>query len=220
MLRSWLVKVGCFGCFILVIGVLALLVLVGGALFLSTNIFGVPQVPSVAFSRSDGYAAQQKFYEIIQRQVGRSSRKDPISLSEAEANAFLARHLSEGTVPLSPIVVRFKMDEFVVQGQTPLRNLIQSPPVSFLLPYLPEKYLNRLVWVTVRGRITVGGRSDTPERSADVSLSEFVLGRQPVSPILLYALMGPSGTGLFHFRIPGVVEGVDIVGGRAVIRTR
>jgi hypothetical protein len=214
------VKIGCFGCFILVVGVLALVMLAGGALFLSTNIYGVPHVQSVAFSRSDGYAAQQKFFEIVQRQAGRSSRKDPISLSEAEANAFLSRHLSEGTVSLSPIVVRFKGDEFVVQGQTPLRNLIQSPPVAFLLPYLPEKYLNRPVWVTVQGRITVGGRSDTSQRSADVSLSEFVLGRQPVSPFLLYALMGPSGTGLFHFRIPGVVEAIDIQGGRAVIRTR
>src|SRR5262245_17098780 len=177
--------------------------LAGGALFLSANIFGAPQVPSVAFSRSDGYAAQQKFYEIIQRQSGRSNRKDPISLSEAEANAFLSRHLSEGSVPLSPIVVRFKGDEFVVQGQTPLRNLIQTPPVTFVLPYLPDKYLDRPVWVTVQGRITVGGRSDTRDRSADVSLSEFVLGRQAVSPFLLYSVMGPSGAGLFHFRIPG-----------------
>ena len=220
MLRSWLVKLGCFGCFVLVIGILALLMLAGGALFLSTNLYGKPHVPSVAFSRSDGYSAQQKIYEIVQRQIGRSSRKDPISLTESEANAFLSRHLGEGTVPLSPIVVRFKTDQFIVVGQTPLRNLVQSPPLTYLLPYLPDRYLDRPVWVSVEGRIAIGGRRDGAERTADVTLTEFVLGRQPISPFFLYMLMGPSGGGLFHFRVPGVVEGVDIEGGRAIIRTR
>jgi hypothetical protein len=220
VLGSWFVKVGCFGCFVLVVGGLALLVLLGGAFFLSSNIFGTPEVPSVAFSRSDGYSAQQKLYEIVQRQAGRSSRKDPISLTEAEANAFLSRHLDEGTVPLSPIVVRFKGDQFVVQGQTALRNLVQSPPLSWALPYLPSRYLNRPIWVSVEGRITIEGHGESTGRSADVTVNDFALGRQPISPFFLYALMGPSGRGLFHFRVPGVVESIDIQGGRAVIRTR
>jgi hypothetical protein len=220
MLPSWLVKLGCFGCFVVVVGILALLVLAGGAIFLSTNIFGTPQVPSVSFSRSDGYAAQQKLYEIVQRQIGRSSRKDPISLTESEANAFLSRHLSEGTVPLSPIVVKFKVDQFTVQGQTALRNLVQSPPFTYLLPYLPDKYLDHPVWVSIQGRIAIGGRGEASERSADVTVTEFVLGRQPINPFFLYMLMGPSGAGLFRFRVPGVVEAVDIEAGRAIIRTR
>src|SRR5260221_41613 len=83
MLGSWLVKVGCAGCLVLVVEILVLLMVAGGALFLSTNIFGTPPVPSVAFSRADGYSAQQKLYEIVQRQIGQSSRKDPISLTES-----------------------------------------------------------------------------------------------------------------------------------------
>ena len=220
MLGSWLVRLGCFGCFVLVVGGLALVVLAGGAVFLSSNIFGTPEVPPVAFSRSDGYSAQQKLFEIVQRQAGHSSRKDPISLTEAEANAFLSRHLDEGTVPLSPVVVRFKGDQFVVRGQTALRNLIQSPPFSWALPYLTSRYLNQPVWVSVEGRITIAGRGESTGRSADVTVSDFALGRQPISPFLLYALMGPSGGGLFHFRVPGVIESVEIQGGRAVIRTR
>jgi len=220
VLGSWVVKVGCFGCFVLVVAGLALLVLAGGAVFLSSSIFGTPEVAPVAFSRSDGYSAQQKLYEIVQRQAGRSSRKDPISLTEAEANAFLSRHLDEGTVPLSPIVVRFKADEFVVQGQTALRNLIQSHPFSWAAPYLPSRYLNRPIWVTVEGRITIAGGGESTGRSADVTLHDFALGRQPISPFFLYALMGPSGGGLFHFRVPGVVESIDVQGGRLVIKTR
>jgi len=214
------VKVGCFGCFVLVVGGLTLLVLAGSAVFLSSNIFGTPEVPPVAFSKSDGYSAQQKLYEIVQRQARRSSRKDPISLTEAEANAFLSRHLDEGAVPLSPIVVRFKADEFVVQGQTAARNLVQNPPFSWVLPYLPGRYLERPIWVSVEGRITIAGSGESTGRSADVSLNDFALGRQPISPFFLYALMGPSGGGLFHFRVPGVVESIDVQGGRLVIRTR
>jgi len=214
------VKVGCFGCFVLVVGGLTLLVLAGSAVFLSSNIFGTPEVPPVAFSKSDGYSAQQKLYEIVQRQARRSSRKDPISLTEAEANAFLSRHLDEGAVPLSPIVVRFKADEFVVQGQTAARNLVQNPPFSWVLPYLPGRYLDRPIWVSVEGRITIAGSGESTGRSADVSLNDFALGRQPISPFFLYALMGPSGGGLFHFRVPGVVESIDVQGGRLVIRTR
>src|SRR5262245_13567416 len=167
------VKIGCFGCFVLLVGGLALLVVAGGAFFLSSNIFATPQVAPVAFSKSDGYAAQQKLYEIVQRQTGRSSRKDPISLTEAEANAFLSRHLDEGTIPLSPIVVRFKGDEFVVQGQTALRNLVQSPPLSWAVPYLPSRYVNRRVWVSVEGRITIGGRGESSGRSGAVPLTDF-----------------------------------------------
>jgi len=214
------VKVGCFGCFVLVVGGLTLLVLAGSAVFLSSNIFGTPEVPPVAFSKSDGYSAQQKLYEIVQRQARRSSRQDPISLTEAEANAFLSRHLDEGAVPLSPIVVRFKADEFVVQGQTAARNLVQNPPFSWVLPYLPGRYLDRPIWVSVEGRITIAGSGESTGRSADVSLNDFALGRQPISPFFLYALMGPSGGGLFHFRVPGVVESIDVQGGRLVIRTR
>src|SRR5262245_66216750 len=167
-----------------------MLVLAGGAFFLSSNIFGTPEVSPVAFSRSDGYSAQQKLYEIVQRQTGRSSRKDPISLTEAEANAFLSRHLDEGSVPLSPIVVRFKGDEFVVQGQTALRNLVQSPPLSWAVPYLPSRYLNRPVWVSVEGRITIEGRGESSGRSADDTLNDLALGRQPIRPCVLYGLMG------------------------------
>jgi len=213
------VKIGCFGCFVLVVAGLALLMVAGGALFLSTNIFGTPNVSPVAFSRSDGYSAQQKLYEIVQRQARSSTRQDAVSLSEAEANAFLARHLAEGSIPLSPIVVRFPSDEFLVQGQTAVRNVIKNPLFTSLLPYLPQKYLDRPVWVTLQGRIAVTGRGAS-ERTADVSVTEFALGRQPLGSFFLYALMGPSGAGLFRFHVPAVIEGIDIQRGRAVIRTR
>ena len=96
-------KLGGFGCLLVILVGLVLLALVAGGLFLSINIFGTPDVRPVSFSKVDGYSAQQKLFEVVLRQSGRSARKDPISLNEREANAFLSRHVAESAgVPLSP----------------------------------------------------------------------------------------------------------------------
>ncbi len=211
-------RLGCFGCFVLVIVVLAVLVLAGGILFLSANIFRSPDVRPVSFSRGDGYSAQQKLYEVELRQSGRSSRKDPIILTEREANAFLSRHLAEAAgIPLSPLVVRFDKGQFFAQGQTALRNILQGPPFGYLLPYIPDKRLDQPVWITVRGRISVEGGAT---RYGTVTLTELILGRQPVHSYLLYVMMGPSGAGLFHWPVPAAVESVQMEEGQAIIRTR
>jgi len=214
------VRLGCFGCFFVVIGVLALVVVVGGAVFLSLNLFGAPEVRSVAFSKGDGYSAQQKLYEVVLRQAGRSSRKDPIVLHEREANAFLSRHLIESAgIPFSPLVVHFEKGALFAQGQTPLRNLFQGPPFAQIIPYVPDSRLNQPVWVTIRAKIDVEpGISNT--KHGTVSVTQFELGRQHVGSFLLYAMMGPSGAGLFRWQVPSNVEGVQIEEGQLIIRTR
>ena len=213
-------KLGCFGC-LLVVVVLVVLVLTVGALFVSGNIFRSPDGHPVSFSRADGYAAQQKLYEVVIRQAGRSSRKDPISLTEREASAFLSRHLAESArIPLSDLSVRFDPGEFVVQGQAPLRSLAQGPLLSYLGPYIPERPLDYPVWVSIRGRINIETSSVGTKRYATVTVTRFVLGRQPLGTVLLYVMLGPSGAGLLEWPVPEVVESVQIQAGRAIIRTR
>jgi hypothetical protein len=214
-------KAGCIGCFLMVIVILAVLVLAVGTLLISGNVFRTPEARPVTFSRADGYAAQQKLYEVVLRQAGRSSRKDPISLTEREASAFLSRHLADSArVPLSDLSVRFEPGEFIAQGQTPLRSLVQGPIFSYLVPYIPDKPLDQSVWVSIRGRINIETSAAGTKRYGQVTLTRFVLGRQPVSPILLYVMMGPSGAGLLEWPVPQVVESVKIERGQAVIRTR
>jgi hypothetical protein len=214
-------KVGCVGCFFLIIVVLAVLVLAVGVLFISGNIFGSPDARPVTFSRADGYAAQQKLYEVVLRQAGRSSRKDPISLTEREASAFLSRHLAESArVPLSDLSVRFDPGRFTAQGQTPLRSLVQGPLFSYLVPYIPDTPLDQSVWVSIRGTINIETSATGTRRYGQVTVTRFVLGRQPVSPLLLYVMMGPSGAGLLQWPVPEVVESVQIQEGHAIIRTR
>src|SRR2546426_11556527 len=220
MLRC-LMKLGCFGCFALVVLVLAVLVVTGGVLFLSINILRSPDVQPVSFSRADGYAAQQKLYELVLRQAGRSGRRDPITLTEREVNAFLSRHLAEvAGVPLSPLTVRLDEDHLFAQGQTALRNLFQGPPFAYLLPYIPDRRLDQPVWVSVRARISIDAAAGAATGYGTVTVTEFVLGRQPLNSFLLYVMLGPSGAGLFRWPVPGVVESIRIQSGQAIIRTR
>jgi len=214
------VKLGCFGC-LSVIVLLLLLVMAGGALlFLSTNIFTAPDVQSVSFSRADGYSAQQKLYEIILRGARRSTRTDPIVLTEREVNAFLAHHLDESAgLPLSPLIVKLEDGQFFVQGQTPLKNLLRAPLFSYLTPYLSDPRLDRQVWVSIRGRVDIEGADGKGTRHGTVTVTEFALGRQPLSSFLLYAAAGPSGSGLFRWPVPSVVDSVEIHPKQAIIRT-
>lgn len=216
-------KLGCMGCLILLIVLLVAIVLgVAGILYLSANIYGSPEVVLTPFTQSDGFAAQQKFFEVLRRETGRSSRQDPIVLTDREATAFLSRHLEQSAgLPLAPITVRFLRREILIQGRTQLRNLLQGPPFAQLLPYLPEQRLNQPVWITLRGPISVeSGVGGSAARYGKIAVTEFALGKQPVNSWLLTIMMGPSSVYLLRWQVPSNVESVEIEEGQLVIRTR
>ncbi len=215
-------KLGCIGCLLVIILILVVLLAAAGIVFLSANIYGVPEVVVTEFTRSDGYAAQQKIFEVLQRESGRSSRKDPIVLSDREVNAFLSNHLAQSAgLTLSPLSVRFSRGEALVQGRTPLRKLLQGPPFAQILPYIPDQRLDRPVWVTLRGRLSVDSSIGSgAARYGKVSLTDLSLGKQPVSGWLLTIMMGPSSTYLLRWQVPPIVESIDIEEGQVVIRTR
>ena len=209
---------GCFGCVAVIVAILVIAVVGLGVIFLSTNIFGPPEVKPVSFTKNDGYAAQQKLFEVASRQFGRSSRRDPLVITEPEANAFLSRHLDQSGLPLSPIVVRFAKGEIVVQGQTAFRNLLKGPPFAQIAPYLSTRRLDEPVWVTVQGRIKIEGTGNN--RHGSVEVTQFALGKQPLGSILLLLLMGPSGGGLLQWPVPAVVDDVRVGEGQLSIITR
>jgi hypothetical protein len=208
---------GCFGCVALIVVILVIAVVGLGALFLSTNIFSPPEVKSVPFTKNDGHAAQQKLFEVALRQSGRSSRRDPLIITEPEANAFLSRHLEQSGLPLSPIVVRFANGEMVAQGQTAFRNLLKGVPFRQIAPYLPTKRLDEPVWVTVGGRIKVEGTGKS--RTGSLEVTQFALGKQPLGSILLLLLMGPSAGGLLQWPVPAVVDQIRVGEGQLSITT-
>jgi hypothetical protein len=209
---------GCFGCVLMIAVILIILVVGLGGIFLSTNMFSPPVIRPALFTKNDGYSAQQKLFEVAARQSGRSSRKDPLTITEPEANAFLSRHLDQSGLPLSPIVVRFAKGEIVAQGQTAFRNLLKGPPFAQIAPYISSKKLDEPVWVTVGGRIKIEGTGNS--RQGSVEVTQFALGTQPLGSILLLLLMGPSGGGLLQWPVPAVVDDVRVGEGQLSIITR
>lgn len=215
-------RFGCFGCLVFVVAILVVVVAAAGFFFLSGNMATAPDVQPSRFTRSDGFSAQRKLYELVLRESGRSTRTDPVVLSEAEVNAFLANHLEEAAgLPFNPLVVRFAGGQLEVKGQTVLRHLLQGPPFLQFMRYLPAEKLDQPVWVTVRGRFVVEHpRSKTGRTYARMDVTEFALGRQPVGRWLLWLMLGQTGSRLLRFQIPAVVDSVQIDERRAIIRTQ
>jgi hypothetical protein len=215
-------KLGCAGCLGLLVLVLVGLVAAGILVYLSGNVFDLPDIKAPAVSRSEGFAAQQKLLEIGARQAGRSSRRDPVMLTEREINSFLANHLADTSrLWMDPIMTRLTRGSVEVQGKTLFRNLLQGPPFAQLAPYVPAARLDAPVWVTLRGTVAVEPQSPgSPQRVARRKFSDFRLGKQPLPPGLLGYLLGPTTTRLTEFPVPSVVDSVQLEHGRLVVRTR
>src|SRR5262249_38207062 len=114
-------RIGCFGCLALLVLLLVIVVAVLGIVFLSGNITSPPDnTYPVRFPKGDGYSAQQKLYELVLRQNGRSSPTDPVVITEPEANGFLANHLVEAAdLPFNPMSLKFQNGQVEFRGQTP-----------------------------------------------------------------------------------------------------
>lgn len=214
-------KLGCVGCLMVIISVAFLVVVAGGFLFMSDNIFGEPRFEVVDWDPANALTARDKLLQLVLRDTGRSGRRDPIILSEREINALVARHLAEKAgLRFSPFALRLTRGEFLLKGRTVLRSLLQGPPFAQLADYLPGAQLDRPVWITVRGYIATrpgdpGGRPG----EARVVLTEFNLGRQPFGSWPFSALMGSAATGLLKWQVPGTLRDIDIEDRRVLIRT-
>jgi len=215
-------KLGCAGCLILFVGLMFLAVVAGGFLFLSGNIFEEPRFNPVEWLRADASSARSKLAEVVQRDVGHSGRQDPILLSEREVNALVALHLAETAgLRFDPFAIKLTKEQFVLQGRTTIGDLLQGPPFAQLAPQVPAAQLARPLWITARGDVSVepgepGGR---PGR-ARVDLTEFTLGKQPVGSWPFSIVMGPAGSRLLKWTVPGALRDVEIDDRRLVIRTR
>src|SRR5262245_64198807 len=99
-------KSGCgCGC----VTVLLLGLLVGTLFWLATGVLDRPSLQHEIGTAAEGRRAQQKLFELAARGSGRDrrdQRRVPVTLSEAELNALLARHLSGNELPLDDMSIR------------------------------------------------------------------------------------------------------------------
>ena len=214
-------KLGCFSCLFLVVGLMFLAIVSGGFLFLSGNMFEEPRFESLEWNRAEASTARAKLAEVALRDGGQSGRQDPIVIGERELNALIARHLAEaGGIKFEPFALRLTRGQFALQGRTVIGNLLQGPPFAQLASQIPATQLNRPIWITARGYITVDpGEPGRKSGRARITLTEFALGKQPVGAWPFYIVMGPKGFDLLRWSVPGTVRDVEIDDRRLVIRT-
>ena len=201
-----------WGLLILLLG--ALLVGVGGGFALVRTLAWPPEAGRPASDPRAGLRVQSVLAQLLLREAGLSSRQDPLVLTAAEVNAFLLEHVQMRDAPVWPVRVQIEPDEVELGGATTLAQLIASAVGSGLGGLVPGSVGEHPIWIAARGRIMVspGGRAEFQAHAATI-------GRQGVPLALLWRVVGGRPPALV-WRMPRVVDRVDIEPGRLVIHTR
>ena len=160
-----------------------------------------------------GRRFQSVLAQLLLRDTGLSSRQDPLPLAAADVNAFLAGHVEVRDPPVWPVQVWIDADGLGAGGVTTLGRLVSAGVSSGLGRVLPATLGDCPLWVAARGEIVVReGRAEFVARKAWI-------GRQAVPVAVLWRLLGGRPSALI-WRMPRVVERVDLEPGRLVIHTR
>ena len=152
--------------------------------------------------------------QLLLREASLSSRQEPLVLSAAEVNAFLSGHVEVSDPPVWPVRVQIDPGGVELGGLTTLGRLVEAGLGSTLGRVLPGAVGSLPVWIAVRGGITVvaAGRAEFLARTATI-------GRQRVPVAMLWRVVGGRPRALM-WRLPRIVDRIDIEPGRLVIHTR
>jgi hypothetical protein len=205
---------GCSGCLVTLVSVGLIALALGGVVGAGVRMLRTP--PSAAppaTTAADGSRAQQKLFE-----VARARRlAQPITLSEAEVNALLSRHLVEARgVRLSGLSIRLIGDDRIeLRGQAPLRQILEDAGLAAATGVLPGSWLARPVWIHVGAHVRV---NPGVRRQLSLDVEDFAVGRQRLPASTLRLLLDPAAVGLLRWPLPEHVERVGIEPGRVVIQ--
>jgi len=205
---------GCSGCLIALVSVGLIALALGGTVGAGLRMLATPEGAGLPVTTAaDGARAQQKIFE-----VARASRlAKPVTITEAEVNALLSRHLVEARgVRLNELGVRLAGDDRVeITGQAPLRQLLDEAGIGSVAGVLSAGWRERPVWLRVGARVRV---SEGERRQVGLDVEDFAVGRQRLPAGTLRLLLDPAAVGLLRWPLPAHVRGVTIEPGRIVIR--
>lgn len=204
----------------LVVILVGLGIVIGGGLIFSTSIYNLPEkIPTSDWTVADGQRAQQKIFELLRRETGRSFRTDPLFFTEREINAFLARHLDEVEgMPFSPLVVKLDPGVAVIRGKTQLKALLRGVPFNYIAQFLPTPQANRPVWVVIHGRVQLEhGRMRKEREFLRIEPTAFRIGDLEAGTWFLSWVLGPR---LLRWPVPRVIEEVTVEEGRVMVSTQ
>ena len=199
---------------LLILGVLLLGLGGGGAVVLARALVWPDEATPPASDPQAGRHVQSVLAQLLLREAGLSSRQDPLVLSAGEVNAFLVEHVRVRDAPIWPVQVQIEPDGVKLGGATTLGRLIAAAVGPGLGRIVPDSVQERPVWVAARGQIIVASDGRTEFRA-----HTGTIGRQTVPLALLWRVLGGRPPALV-WRMPRVVDRVDVEPGRLVIRTR
>jgi len=188
---------------------------VGGAIGAASRALARPDRPEPpATSPADGAQAQLKLFDLARR--GRPATT--VTLTEAEVNALLARHLVEARgVRLGAPSARLVGDDRVqLTAHVPLQQLLDDAGVPALGSVLTPGWRARPVWLRVGAHVRVDERA---ARQLRLDVENFAVGRQRLPAAALRLLLDPAAVGLLRWSLPRDVDSVGVEPGRVVIRT-
>jgi hypothetical protein len=200
---------------------LSILALAGGTLWVWGSVQATPFLLPARPWKADPAAVERRLAKLGFHGGGQSTRMEPVVLSEPEVAAFLARHLEEAGLRLSPVHARLRTTGTIVQGQIPLGALLQGAPVAWLSSVIPRGSLDAPVWITLAGTIglEVASTQRRP-RYAEAVLVDSQVGRLSIPAWLLTVMAGSRGASLLRWRVPASVERLEVGDGKLTIRTR
>lgn len=196
--------------------VLVLAVLLPGiaGMTLLGRALALPGEPPPAPDPQASVHVQSVVAQLLLREAGLSSRQDPLVLSAAEVNAFLAQHVEVRDAPVWPVRARIDPAGAELGGLTTLGRLVEAGLGSTVARLTPRALADYPVWVAARGRISVSATGQ-----AEFLAETAAVGQQWVPVSWLWTVMGGRPRAL-TWRMPRVVQRVDVEPGRLVIHTR
>lgn len=170
-----------------------------------------PDVRPVAFGSEDGARAQQKIFDLARR----GARSGSVALTEAEVNAFVARHVDPNDLPVSEPNIRLLGDDVLqVMGRVSVRRLLEESPLAVVVRSLPGRWGEQTVWLTV----VLKARMETePRRTLRLDPRRFAVGRQWLPVIVLRLFADPASLRYTRIGLPGDAREVRVEQGQVVI---
>jgi len=206
-------KLGCLGC----LTVLILLAFVGFLGWGATQIVRAPEGVGAPTSAADGQRAQQKIFEVMRR--AGSGRPHTVALSDREVNAFLERHVED--LPLRRLSVQLPGDARAeIAGQIPFRQIMSVAPLSSVAGVLPDRWLDRGIWLSMRTRATLESTESRRERKhLRLDVERFALGRLRLPEFMMRVLLDPVALRFLRVPMPDAIDGLRIEPGRLVLQS-
>jgi hypothetical protein len=151
---------------------------------------------------------------------GSSRRHTTLTFSQAELGAFLARQVGDATdLSISELrVVLPEANVAEIAARVRVRDVLKEPPLAAATHVLPQSWLERPVWLHLRGTARLEPETTGRKRFLRIDVQQFWIGRQRLPAIVPRLILDPGALRILRWPLPRGVEDVTIEKGRVIVR--